>query len=554
MKKWTITPALFILLGQISQQSVAQTITESAQPLTKEAQKGYIDDVKFGTDGQIHVIYQNKIEKKATEVSYEDYVFDKSLKFVEKKATSVDKEVKPDKEEKMFAVYVGGGPKCTSFDVLSMKIRAYTFTRKFSDWNYKKQRYETVKDVDKERGKLKSEDDKPYFGIESWYLEDKGTFAVLAYTETKDKKNPKHYVLLNIDIEGNVKEKILDISGNYSLVYSQKISEEQSGKAVGKQDFIAIFAPKDGAPNISEYVYLHYDMGGTLKNKLVFQSQSTNLLVTNATVIDGAVYLFGQSKDSKKAFSEVFEDYAAIESPCYLASGGDAPNNQQSKYNKAADDEMDNFHILKVTGGKLDFATKAPITDLKAKMKTPPSDKGASAYKGKKFSISRFEVTPANEYLIAGQLLYRVNVGNLKNPWFIPAYGDIVCLHLDAKGNLKAQYAVDRMFETKKSTVFEMDQSFYFGADGKSVYWEILEVKGERDAWSGAINNYEMYPRIAKIDLEKLSVSDFKVFGKKKYFVYKSFVGAFIPEQNCKVYFGKDDDESVLWVGKVAFD
>jgi hypothetical protein len=196
----------------------------------------------------------------------------------------------------------------------------------------------------------------------------------------------------------------------------------------------------------------------------------------------------------------------------------------------------------------------APLKDLKAKMKTPPSDRGASPYKGKKFSIHKFEVTPANEYLIAGQLLGRANVGSLQHPVFLTTYGDIVCLHLDAKGNVKAQYAVDRMFETKKSAIFEMPQTFYFGADGKSVYWEILEAKGERDFWTGGIENPEYYPRIAKIDLEKTSISDFKVFGGKKYFVYQSFPGAFIPEQNCLVYFGKDDDESVLWVGKAAFE
>jgi hypothetical protein len=121
MKKWTINLALFIsMICLLSLGSSAQTITELAQPLTKQTQKGYIDDVKFEGDGKIHVIYQNKLDKKSTEVAYEDYVFDKGLKFVEKKTTTIDKEIKPDSEGKMLGAYVGGGPKCTSFDVLSV--------------------------------------------------------------------------------------------------------------------------------------------------------------------------------------------------------------------------------------------------------------------------------------------------------------------------------------------------------------------------------------------------------------------------------------------------
>ncbi len=548
-----IPNAIIILLCAVSMPCQAQTITESAQKLSKEAQKGYIDEVRMEPDGNIHVIYQNKIEKKSAAVNYEDYVFDKSLKFIEKKGTSENKEVKPDKKVKVMNAFVGG-TKCNSFDVLSMKVRVVTATRVYSNWNYKKQRYEKVKDEDVEAGKIRSDEDKPYYGIESWWREDDNKLAILGYVETKDKKNPKRYVILNVDFDGNVTEKALDVTGNYSVVYSQMISETEAGKPVGKQDFIVLLAPQKGSPNISEYVYLHYDMAGTLKNKVIFQTQNPATLYTNATVIDGSVYLFGQSLDGKKAFEEVFEDYAEIEGPCFIGSGGDAENPQRAKYNKAANEEMDNFHIMRISGGKVDFATMAPLKNLKAKMKTPPSDKGASPYKGKKFSIHKFEVTPDNEYLIAGQLLGRANVGSLQNPLFLTTYGDIVCLHLDSKGELKAQYAVDRMFETKKSAIFEMPQSFYFGADGKTVYWEILEAKGERDFWTGSIENVEYYPRITKIDLEKTSIADFKVFGGKKYFVYQTFPGTFVPEQNCIVYFGKDDNESVLWVGKASFD
>jgi hypothetical protein len=233
------------------------------------------------------------------------------------------------------------------------------------------------------------------------------------------------------------------------------------------------------------------------------------------------------------------------------------------KYNKAANEQMDNFHVLKISGGKLDFATTSAISGIKAKVKAPPSEKGETAYKGKKFSIAKFEVTPSNEYLIAGQLTSRVNIGSIKEPNYVTAYGDIVCLHLDANGNIKAQYAVDKIFEAKKSVTWEMPMNFYFTPDGKSVYWEIYEVKGFKDnsywaavnSWYG-VNSYfpRYYPRVTKIDLVNLTIGDFKVLGMSKYFLYPNHAGSYIPEAGGNIYIGKNNDESSLWLGKVKFE
>lgn len=573
MKASLIPGIVLFLVAALAIDNHAQKITEVEQPLTEAAQDGFIDDIKIDPDGKIHIIYRNKLEKKSESVDYEDYTFDTGLKFLGQQKTSETKEMKPDKDQQRMSAYVGGGPHCTSFDVLSMKVRVVTYTRHLSNWDVKKQRYKSYHDGDKERGKIKSDDNKPYYGVESWWRDDAPTLALLGYVETKDKKNPKRFVLLNIDFDGNVKETALDVNGQYSLVYSQEISEEQEGKAVGKQDFIAIFAPKDGSPNISEYVYLHYDMSGTLKNKLVFPSPSSNMLVTNATVIDGAVYLFGQSTKSKKAYEDVFEDYSIISSPCFKASNGDAENFQASKYQKAANEDMDFFHVLKISGGKLDFASTTSIDGIKAKMKTSPHSKGATPYKGKKFAINKFEVTPDNEYLIAGQLVSHHNsvsvggyIGGVAQYKYGSnyLYGDIVCLHLDAKGALKAQYAVDKVYEAKEDETWPMEMNFYFTPDGKSAYWEILEVKAFKDKGSywARVNSYygvnsyfpRRFPRIGKINLADQSISDFVELGGKKYYMYPNYSGVFIPTAGGTYYIGKNKDESNLWIGKAVFE
>jgi len=532
----------------------AQTIKEAVQPLSKKAHKGYVDDTSIDANG-INVLYKISGDKNKDELFYESYTFDKDLKFLEVKAANEPKiESKPDRERTFMSAWVGGG---TSFDILSMKLRV-NIRKVNQSWDYKKQRYVSdKKPISDETVKLKNEGGKAYYGVDQYRSDETGDFIVLAYYETKDKKNPRQFVLLTITFEGEVTEKPLDINGAYSMVYCAEVSEDTPGKPVGKQDFVLVTAPMEGNGDPSNYVYLHYDIKGTLKNKVEFKSPSPHLLINSIDVKDGEVFFSGLSTKGTDPYGEVFKDYMPIENPYY--SGGGA-NAQMDRYNKAASEEMDNVHFLKFSGNKLQFASTAPISEFKAKMKTAPSEKSGKLYKGKKFGVQSFEVTPANEYLLTGQLISMVNIGGLQNPDFRTAYGDIVCLHFDAKGNLKAQYAVDKVFEDKKSEIFSMPQRFYVSADGKYAYWEIMEVMGTTDyaSWSDAYNGRKrfiarFFPRITRIDLEKATLSDFKYPGNKKFFVYRDGY-YFNSNTSTRTFIGRDEDNENLWVSTVKFD
>lgn len=554
MKTQHLKSGITLVMALMAIGLFGQTTKEAVQPLTIKAKKGYLEDVKYYENGNLEVLYKIGGDKKKDEIFFEQYTFDNGLKFLDSKAANEPKvESRPDTEETYMSAWVGGN---TSFDVLSMKLKV-NITKEKQKWNYKKQRYETDEVISDETVKLKAESGRAYFGVDKYWSKESGNLIVLGYYETKDKKNPKQYVLLTIDFEGGVKEKNIDVTGAYSIVFCTEISENAPGKGVGKQDFILILAPKKGTAEATKYVYLHYDIKGALKNKVEFESPSSNLLVNSADVKNGEVFLSALSTKSKDFYEETFTDYAAIQGRG-MSDGSE--NYQMMKYNKAANEEMAFFHLLKFSGNKLMFASTASVDDFKAKKKIAPGEKSGKIYDGKKFAITSFEVTPANEYLIAGQRIFRINIGDLKNPDFRTGYGDVICFHFDAKGVLKAQYAVDKVFEDKKSEIFDMPQNFYVSGDGKYAYWEILEVKGYSgynsywDAVSGRKTFRPRYfPRITKIDLQSGTLSEFKYPGQKKYFIYgegKSFNSNTLTT----TYVGRDEDNENLWIGKVTFD
>ena len=523
-----------------------QTIKEGVGPLSNKAAKGFtMRGTTFDENGQVNVLYKIKGDKKKDELFYELYSFDKDLKFLEGKSVKEPKvETMPDRTMQGLRAWVGG---LSSFDVLSMKLKVL-IKRENQKWDYKKQKYVTDKVISEEVVKLKTEAGRNYLGVAEYKNEETDNLTVLAYYETGDKKNPKQYVLLNIDHDGGVKEKNIEVTGAYSMVFCEEISEEAPGKNVGKQDFVVVLAPKTGNGDATKYVYLHYDIKGTLKNKVEFTSPSSNMLINSVDVKNGEVFMSALSTKSKEAYEEVFKDYASIGNP----GANDDGNFQLAKYNKAASEEMDFLHLLKFSGNKMIFATTAPISDFKAKKQIAVGEKSGKVYNGKKFFVQNFEVTPNNEFLVSGQTTFMQTINNVP----VKAYGDIICFHFDSQGQIKAQYAVDKLYEDKASEISSMPQTFFVTADGKSAYWEIIEFKMEKDFFGNLTEHY--FPRIVKIDLAKATLGEFKYPGNKKYYIYTGDDGSitmyFDAKTATRTYVGIGIKDKDIWVSKVTFD
>lgn len=531
---------LFLLINNVE----AQEIKENVQSLSSKAQKGYMYDVSKADDGSNEIIFKMKTDKKSEVLTFEKYSFDKNLKFINSSKIQEVKEQNEDIERTTFYAYVGG---TTSFDALSMKLK---INKKvvLKKWNHEKQLYVTKKIISDENIKPKNDNGKVYHGYASYFSSDdtKSDVFALAKVDSKDKKLADQFMVLMINDQLELKENILELDGSYSLVFCSKISGD---------DVVMVFAPNKNQSDASKYVYFRFDILGNLKNRISFTSPASALLITAAYDKGDAVYFFGTSKKSTKAFEEVFKEYASIYNPAASANGD---SYAYLKWRKSLEEDMDYFNFIKFKGNQLDFVSTTPVSEFKEKFKTAPGDKGVSAYKGKNFYTESFFVTDTEDYLIAGQLIGSVNMG-MGNP--VDTYEDIVCFHFGSKGNLKAQYGIGKINNDKKSEIFDMSQKFYLSPDGKSVYWELMEIKGFKgyesfvDAYYNNSSWYAMYfPRIAKINLATNSLESVKVLGGGKYFLKRHFSGTYDHAENSITYIGLDEDFEQLWIGKMIMN
>ena len=540
MKKNIISFGIFAITTIGAQ---AQEVKEVVQPLSPKAAKGYLYNAAKDAAGNSIITYKIPGPKKSNEIFFEEYTFDKNLKFTGSKEVPEKKEQHDDFEKTTYSAYVGG---VTSFDVANMKLKL-TKDIALKTWSPEKKIFITKKWISSETIKAKNDNGKVYTGYAAYYPVDEKEVFVIAKINSKEKNaDDKFYVLL-FDEKLEIKEKLLDLNGSYSVVFCEQIASK---------DVVIVFAPNKGAADVSKYVYFQYDIKGNLKNKVEFNSPASALLITAASEKDGNVYFCGSSQKTVEPYEKVFREYAPIYNPGITPGG---MNMKDIYWQKAASEKMDNFHLLKFSGNQLTFSSTTPVSDFKSKFKTAPADKGASLYKGSKFSINNFFVTPSGDYLVAGQLTNMISMGTA-NP-SVKAYEDIVCLHFDKNGNLMAQYGVSKINNDKKSEIFEMPQNFYLSADGKKIFWEILEVKGTKgyesfiDAYNGNSSWYALYfPRISSIDLETSTLSTFKILGNEKYFIKKDFPGIFDKNERSITYFGHDDDFKNILVGKVTIE
>jgi len=538
MKKSIISFGLIVIttLG-----AYAQEFKEAVQPLSSKAVKGYMYETKKDGNGNMLITYKIAGAKKSNEVFYEEYSFDKNLKFISSKDVQEKKSQQSDFESTIYSAYVGG---TSSFDVTSMKLKISKVIAA-KTWNYEKQRFIVDKIISRETIKPKNDNGKVYIGYASYNSSDEKNTDVftIAKIEGKGKNaDDKFYVLLFND-KLEITEKPLELNGNYTLVFCDQVAGE---------DVVMVFAPNKGSGDVSKYVYFQYDITGNLKNRAEFKSPASALLLTAAYKMDDNVYFCGSSTKSSDPYEEVFKEYAPIYNPGVTNGGA---NLADIKWQKSSLEKMDNFHLLKFSSNQLAFASTTPVSDFKSKFKTAPGDKGASPYKGSRFFIEQFTVTPSGDYLIAGQLTSSVNMGNGNTA---KSYEDIVCFHFDKSGNLKAQYGLGKINNDKKSEIFSMTQDFYLSADGKQMFWQILEVKGVKGyadflaAYAGYSSFYDIYfPRVGTINLENSSLSSFKEMGDGKYFLRKDFTSIYDKSERSITYFGHDEDFKKLWVGKV---
>ena len=512
-----------------------QSTREVSQELSKPAQKGMLINTAI-LNGNIVVTYAMKVDKKNDQLNYEDYVFDKDLNFKGIQPGKENKESRPDKKVTALSAYAGG---TNSFNINSQKLNVDRIEAMMT-WNYQKQRYELSQRLSSDKVKLKNDEGR-YDGYTSLTTEE-GVFIIASYDPGgKDVKD--QFVALYVDNDLNVKQTPVTTGGNYSLVF---YGERESGNP------FVIMAPKNKMPDTKQYVYAEFTTRADLVKRISFNSPSPNMLVMDFREINNDLYFVGTSTKSNDPYEEEFTDYADMENP------GQGISRQAQKYSEDVfKKDMANFHLLKLKGGELVFASSTPVKNFDDKVITPPGQKKSHAYDGKRLEIEALSITPTGEYLVAGQLMDKNY--NLKRKVWLTKYKDNVALFFSSNGELKAQYAVEKVNDDTKSEVFRNTQSFALSSDGKSAYWQIMEVKSSKgyatllDAWNGNTSFTPHYfPRIAKIDLTTNSLSGFTVMGDNgKFLMYQT--NSILADGPSKTvyYIGHDGDYEKLWLGKV---
>jgi len=527
----------------------AQVVKETQQALSKKASKGFLFKIEPKEGSGIEITYKIPGDKKKEEVFFEKYTFGNDLAFTGSEAANVPKTEKPNQTFNYYYTVVGG---CSSFDVLSMKLK---LNKKVIEttWSDERQRYIYYKTQSSETIKPRNDNGRVYVGCTSFLGDDdndgivedgKEIFNIVRIEATK-KDAPDQYVVLMINKDLDMREIPFNMQGEKTLVYSTQFANH---------DVVAVFAPRKGSPDLKKYNYFLFSEDGKLKDQCEFSSPATALLISSAFMKNESVYFCGNSVNDDDPYEKTFNEYASISNPCYTT----AANYQDEKWQKASESSMDNFHFFRFTGSRMDFSSTTPVKNFKSKLVTSKEDKGADPYQGKKLMIVEFYITSQGEFIVSGQLTGRANMGNGN---IYKSYEDVVCLHFDKTGNLKAQYGVKKMNTDKKSEIFDMPQRFIPSADGSKLYWEILEVKGRKgyasfvDAYNGSATFYPQYfPRIIEINLSNTTIGASKVLGNEKFYVRNAGKGIWNEKERSMLYVGHDDDFETLWAATVKFD
>src|SRR6266850_1188092 len=496
-----------IVLGLLATGMIVQppNAAEKHYPLSKKAKKGYVYGVT-AEDGKVDVTYKVKGDKK-DEVAFQVYEFDQDLNLLsaDPKRVKIVEEAKPDFTRKSLWAYVGGG---NSFNMFSMAIKFARRETKFT-WNQDKHRYDR-KTLESEDVKLKNDAGKKYTGYADYYNMDNGNALTLVKVGDK-------YSMINVSYDLDIKETPLPFDYPVAPVFNCKIKDpgtdvNYNGKELGSKDkVLLLFSPaiKKGI-DWKKYTLFICDVEGLILSRDDFTSPSPNMDIMDVSVQGDDIYLFGGSSDDVDAlYFTVYGDYTSI-------SGAIG---KELKREKMAKKGYDFLHVVKVTKGKVAYATTNEVKVYKTKLRTSPAQKSkVPPYDGKNFLIADTYTASNGDMLITGQKTDNEAKGFM--------YEDIICLQYDKDGNLKAQFGFDNLNDDNKSTVFRVSQTFIPSpSDKNAVYLELLEVKGTSgydgfwDAYNGVKTYHpKYYPRIMKFDIGASTITKTEILGEGKYY------------------------------------
>jgi hypothetical protein len=463
---------------------------------------------------------------------FETYEFDKDYNFLKKSESELEFE----KARLTFTWFNFRGdsysvdaisvlPNLAGTLVLKKKRITYTYSWFFGGYDKKTELLEKIKP--------KNDDGNQYSYVA--HVEDDVTGDILVLSGIKDKTDMtrmlRDFVVLKFNKDfDKVKETPIKFDNMQNLAFKKAISKVYEGdeENTGIGGLMFVFAPMGGSgmtknvdANKNAYTFIKVNENGELVDRVAFNSPATYWKIDEIVPLssENTIYVFGPS-----------------------AEGAD-------KYYNAltATTKFKAIQLLKIKDGKMEYITSANLTEIASKIKTPPAQKKAPAYEGKKFDIKGYAAGRNGDFFIYGQ-----NFGG--DPI---KYKDVVGFQFDPQGVLKAQYGVDTKETNEFASANGAPQFLQEGKSGQDVYWILTEIDGLKVDANGGKSKLLLYPRVAKINVASGTVGDFVTLGKvdkKAFYLDNKFPYLPVDEGNAIVFFGSDKAGRVLWFGKLKLE
>lgn len=536
---------LMLLITAISGAWAQKLALENTYKITREAKKGYLDEVTYDAKTQyttLSFVTRASSSGKKSKVNYQNYFFDKDFNFVKvEDETDVNYRNKKYRGDDYQVEGVTMENNLVGTFVLKKKLITYTWNWFFGGYNKKVKKLDKVKPKDDLGNK---------YTLRTKYENDE-TGEVLAFVNAKGKTaNPNEFLLMLIDKDLNIKvtdastfESPQSLVASYYIPMAEEEESDDSDEEESEEDdeddagnlasndisiiFAASSLGKKADADMHNYTYWRVNAAGSIIEKVSFKAAASAWNVNQAVYSKGDVYLGGPANEGK-----------------YYDVGVGGNSKDKWKF----------FQLAKISNKKAAYVTLTDIDEFDAKLKTPPSQKRSPSYDGKRFQFAFADALQDGSIIVSGQNYEWVTVNKQRRK----SFRDVVMFHFDNMGKLKSQYGVRREENNKDA---KYNRSIQFGVRGKSsYYWTILELDGfhvEKEGDS-KINKPLLYPSVARIDAESGNIGDFVQFGtvnnKPTYYLHRRFRYVPIPEQNAIVYLGVDKPGKVLWFGKVIMD
>lgn len=535
--------------------------------------------MSYNADGNTVLTY---VEKQPFKIVFKNYTFDKDFNFVKEELDNytLGEQIRDEWKAKFeWFKYVGESyqvegisvdPSWGGTLVVRKKLTTYNYSWLFGGY------WPSVKILDKQT--LKGDEENRlymYARAENYQSGD----VVLLVGNKGDKSDDNKYQhvqnfqLMHIsnDMQITYGEKIefpYAMCINYFRIIEEPGLEEtdlmdETGD-LSRGDLAIVFSPltnlfvkKKVNPNPNEHTLVIVGADGKIKKRLDMKTPSSGWWVEDVIKFgSGDIIAYGPSKDEK-----------------YINTL--KPTNSPMTYkDEVSETAWKSFQILKLDKDfNQVYLASSDLEEFEAKLVTPPSQKKAPSYMGKRFDKRQTMLTPQGEFLIVGQNYNwrREEIkdanGNVIEVKRYKIYGDLLLFQFDTQGKIKRQYGVRRDEMNMHAKRLISPQDLYLGKDPNNLYWVYGEIQGFRKGFvfdfgfeQVTVNKRKLlyYPTVAKIDLNAGKIGDFQPLGqdakgKQVYYTNPEYPQLYVPNSHL-VFVGEDKKGSMLWFRRMELE